>query len=143
MRKEIIFIFLVLNVASLIAQDKGKIIVEISGFRNNCGLAKVAIFNSAKGFPDCPDNALLKSKLKIINKTVTIEFSDLPFGFYAIGIIHDENMNDIMDSNWNGIPKEGYAVSKNVTGYFGPPIYDDAKIELKNQIQSIKIIMIY
>lgn len=143
MGKLIIFILYMLNVAALIAQDKGKIIVEISGFRNNCGIAKVAIFNSANGFPDCPDKALIIKRLKIFNKTVSVEYTDLLYGNFAIGVIHDENMNDIMDTNWIGIPKEGYAVSNNAKGNFGPPSYDDAKIELQKQIQTIQIKMLY
>ncbi len=40
-----------------------------------------------------------------------------------------------MDRNFLGIPKEGYAFSNNVFGTFGPPKFEKAKFEVKEDIQ--------
>ncbi|MBD3223321.1 MAG: DUF2141 domain-containing protein, partial [Caldithrix sp.] len=73
------------------------------------------------------------------NDSVTIRFKDIAYGSYAVSLIHDENENMELDSNWLGIPKEGIAFSNNVKGRFGPPSFNEAKFELnsKSVIQTV------
>ena len=40
---------------------------------------------------------------------------ELPPGTYAIGIFHDVNLNNKMDNNFFGIPKEQYGFSNNAS----------------------------
>ena len=53
----------------------------------------------------------------------------------------NENGNNKMDSNFLGIPKEDYACSNNAKGFMGPPKWEDAKFEVKNETinQTIKL----
>ena len=55
----------------------------------------------------------------------------LPPGTYALALIHDENGNGKVDTNWIGMPKEGVGASNNATGTLGPPSWRDAKFELQ------------
>ena len=55
-------------------------------------------------------------------------------GEYTIKIYHDENGNGIHDKNILGIPKEDYAFSNNAVASIGPPDYEKAKFELKNNL---------
>ena len=64
-------------------------------------------------------------KGKIVNNKCTIVIDSLKPGKYAFKYFHDENMNEELDTNWLGIPDEGYGFSKNVTGTFGPPDFED------------------
>ncbi len=57
-------------------------------------------------------------------------------GTYAIIALHDENENQQMDYEANGMPKESYGMSNNPMG-FGPPQYATAKFNFKNE--SIKM----
>ena len=41
-------------------------------------------------------------------------------------MIHDENDNHKLDTNWIGIPTEGYGTSRDAVGKFGPPSFKDA-----------------
>ncbi|MBK7290922.1 MAG: DUF2141 domain-containing protein [Chitinophagaceae bacterium] len=41
----------------------------------------------------------------------------------SIAILHDENDDGKMNSNFLGLPKEGYGFSNNVMGNFGPPLF--------------------
>ena len=41
-------------------------------------------------------------------------FDNLPPGTYAVGAYHDENNNDHMDTDFLGLPSEGYALSNGV-----------------------------
>ncbi len=54
------------------------------------------------------------------------DFTGLPTGNYAIAILHDENDDMKMNTNFLGLPKEGYGFSNNVMGAFGPPGYNKA-----------------
>lgn len=53
---------------------------------------------------------------------------DLPIGTYAIGVFHDVNGNNSLDTNFLGIPKEQYGFGNDATGSFGPPSFNDAAI---------------
>ena len=55
---------------------------------------------------------------------------DLPTGTYAIGVFHDVNGNNSLDTNFLGIPKEQYGFGNDATGSFGPPSFDEAAIKV-------------
>lgn len=65
---------------------------------------------------------------------------ELPPGTYAIGIFHDVNLNNKMDNNLFGIPKEQYGFSNNARAFLGPPAFEAAAFELKGETtQSIDL----
>ena len=81
----------------------------------------------------------------IQNATVEIKdgkaiatFKDVKSGTYAIMVLHDENENNQMDFNDNGMPKESYGMSNNSMS-FGPPQFADAKFEVGKDNMDIKI----
>lgn len=67
---------------------------------------------------------------KIANKKCNIIVSDLKDGKYAIRYFHDENSNDELDTNWIGIPKEGYGFSNDAYGNFGPKDFTEWLFEV-------------
>ena len=111
-------------------ESKGTITVVIKNFRNDRGEIRVAIFNSKEGFPGNSKLSYKKVTATIKNRKAEVIFTDIPFGVYAIGVFHDENMNGEMDSNLLKIPKEGYGASNDARERFGPPKFEDAKFEL-------------
>lgn len=65
---------------------------------------------------------------------------ELPPGTYAIGIFHDINLNNKMDSNFLGIPVEQFGFSNNARALFGRPDFEDAAFVLKGSAsQSINL----
>ena len=56
---------------------------------------------------------------------------ELPAGQYAVGIFHDVNLNNKIDNNFLGLPKEQYGFSNNARALFGPPSFEEAAFELK------------
>ncbi len=63
---------------------------------------------------------------------LSITFDNLPAGQYAITVLHDENDNGKLDSNFLGIPKEGVGFSNNASATFGPPSWEKAKFKLED-----------
>ena len=140
----ILYIFLAST--ELLAQEtnfKGSIIVKITNFRSNQGVVKIALFNSKDGFPGKREKALKTANSKITNKQAEIKFDNLNYGIYAIGVFHDENLNDKFDSNWLRIPKEGYGASNDAKGKFGPASFKDASFELMSDTIKIRIKLNY
>jgi uncharacterized protein (DUF2141 family) len=65
-------------------------------------------------------------------------FKDIPQGEYAIICFHDENNNDRMDFEENGMPKESYGTSNNAMN-FGPPQFENAKFKVTENNLSLEI----
>ena len=115
--------------------------VDITDLRNNKGQVLISLYKDGKGYPDEPGQAFRVSQLSIINHSATVSFTGLPSGNYAIAILHDENGDRKMNTNFLGLPKEGYGFSNNVMGIFGPPSYTRALFYYsadERKIQSIR-----
>ena len=61
---------------------------------------------------------------------IIILLDSLPAGQYAFAVFHDENDNATIDTNFLGIPQEGFAFSNNALGSFGPPTWAQAQFDL-------------
>ena len=57
------------------------------------------------------------------------DFEGIPAGTYALVVLHDENMNGKVDTNWIGIPKEGYGFSNDAKASFSAPSFKDASFQ--------------
>jgi len=118
--------------------------VRIVNARNANGVVRIALFQSAEGFPGDASKALRTQPAKIDPQTLTAQvvFSELPQGTYAVIIFHDENGNGKLDKNLVGIPKEGYGASNNPAKKMRPPAFDEAKFSLTSD-QSVEVKLIY
>ncbi len=133
MRESIISIIVAvfaIFVSTAFAQD-GKITVEILGIKEIKGRISMALYNKSEDFPET-DKSYKGVFVKVTKETVKYTFSNIPNGYYAIAVYHDSNSNNKLDKNFLGIPKEGYAFSKNVFGIIGPPSFYKAKFKLSD-----------
>lgn len=112
---------------AMISAQEFKLEIEVNGFKNNNGKAKINLYNTQESFMKKGIKSV-KTVLKN-NKTYAV-FTDLPKGIYAVSMFHDENANGEIDTNFIGIPTEGYGTSNDAKGFMGPPKYEDAKFEL-------------
>ncbi len=111
-----------------ISQKKGNLVIEITGFENSEGIAKVALANSKENYEG--DTPFKGFNFKIINNKVAETITGLPYGEYAIKVYHDENENNEMDKRMFGIPIERYGFSNDAKGSFGPPEFEKASFKL-------------
>jgi len=129
---------------SLHAEPKGvKVVAQMSDFKSDKGQVLMALFKSADDFPTKMERATLRGKATIKGKKATYVFKDVPPGVWAVAAVHDENKNGKMDTNFLGIPKEGWGTSRNARSRIGPPSFDDAKFTVKQGDRSFKIKMTY
>ena len=105
------------------------ITVKINNTHNNnghmlIGLHTADTFMKTKGIQN--------SKAEIKDGKVKVTFKDVVPGEYAVMVLHDENDNNRMDFESNGMPKESYGMSNNPM-LFGPPTFSDATFKVTNE----------
>ncbi len=103
--------------------------VNVGTFRNTKGWLGCRLYSSATGFPKEPTSR--EQRVAITAGIVRCTFTNVPAGTYAVAVMHDENGNGKLDSNFLGIPTEGYGVSNNHTHAMSAPTWDESKFELK------------
>lgn len=104
--------------------------VNISDFETNEGKVYVALYNSEETFLKEYTVGLIG---EITNLKSTVTFEGIENGIYAISVFQDKNSNGVLDTNFMGIPSEPTGTSNNAKGYFGPPKFEDAKFEVKEE----------
>ena len=129
----------------MLAQDSpaGSIEIRITGLRNASGNVSVNIFNKPDGFPEDPMKSFIWKTVKIVPDTVVISFENLPYGNYAISVLHDENSNGYMEKNFFGKPLEGFAFSNNYAPRLKSPSFGNAMFVLDRSRMTEKLKMIY
>ena len=119
------------------------ITVRITGFRNERGIARVTLFRDSKGFPDNDALAFQSRSAVITNGQSVVDFEGAPSGDYAIGVLHDENENGRMDTNWLGLPLEGYGASNNPRNRISAPSFKSALFRVTPPSLTLSITLNY
>jgi uncharacterized protein (DUF2141 family) len=119
---------------------QGTLTVEVSNIKEAKGNVNVGLFTNEDDFlKKSAVGKIVKADREIIN----VVFENLPIGNYAVSVIHDENANGELDSNFMGIPKEGFGFGNDAMGMFGPPSFEKALINWEGKDKSITINLKY
>ena len=108
---------LLLAPAALISAQSN-LTVEITDLESNKGAVIIDLL-------DVNEKTVRDSTCQISDLKCTVVFKDLENAQYAIRYIHDEDSNDEMDTNFLGIPKEGFGFSNDAMGKFGPKDFSE------------------
>jgi uncharacterized protein (DUF2141 family) len=128
---------LVVAIASSSHASAVELTVDVSDLRTTQGALMVAVIDSAAGWDDS-SKAVARRKLSPEQTTVELTFPDLKPGQYAVQVMHDENGNGKLDTNFLGLPVEGYGFSNNPQ-VMRRPHFDEARFELGSENSSIQI----
>ena len=126
-----------------IKEGTGSIHILVEGVDEIEGQIGILLFDNKEGFPTERSKAFKEVLIPLEEKRLEFSFHDLPYGNYAIAIMHDDNMNDVLDSNIFGIPKEGVGTSNNVKTFMRAPRFDEAMIVLDQPSMNTTIIINY
>lgn len=118
-----------------ISQETADLTVVAEGIRSNEGVIYMEL-------SDETGQAWSSVKVVIKEKQAQWTFTEIPRGKWAVRLFHDENSNGKMDTNFLGIPREGYGFSNNVRGRFGPPPLEQRLFEFQSD-STISINLIY
>jgi uncharacterized protein (DUF2141 family) len=101
--------------------------IEIHGLNNNNGHVLLELSNAKE--------AVVAGRTRnISNNRCIIVIDSLKPGMYSFKFFHDENKNEKLDTNWLGIPKEGFGFSNNPSMNFGPPSFEKTIFELNESV---------
>jgi uncharacterized protein (DUF2141 family) len=118
--------------------ERGSLSVVVVGLENDKGQVVIALLDSAEAY-DEEKLAFREAMPKIEGGKVSVTFDDIPYGTYALKVIHDENGNGKLDTNFMGIPKEHFGFSNNAMGSFGPPDFEQAKFAFEAPHMTMEI----
>lgn len=139
----LVLLFSCCSLAQNHSLQEGSIQIEIAGLRNDKGQVLCALFSSPSDFPKKMDKAIAHTTSVIANGRAACEFSAVASGTYAVSVIHDENSNGKLDTNFLGIPREGVGASNDAKGHFGPPKFDAAAFNFSGARLVLKITITY
>lgn len=123
-------LLMLLSLCLTILSAQSMITVKITDLRNNEGVISLELLDENK-------EIVKKVTNEIVDKKCIIVLDSLQNARYAIRFIHDENLNGEMDTNWLGIPKEGYGFSNDAYGFFGPKDFEEWLFELDGDLQMV------
>ncbi|MCS6903961.1 MAG: DUF2141 domain-containing protein [Bacteroidia bacterium] len=146
-----LFIFLV-PVRTFEQVNNTTLVITFKNIRSNIGKIQCAIYNQPAGWPDDGKKALQyflinleKNSIAIDSQTLiyTISFP-LKSGKYAIACFHDENKNNRLDTNFLGLPKEGYGFSNCSSSALHIPSFEECSFKIEEgKKQTITIALKY
>ena len=111
--------------------------ITVTNIKNTNGVVRIGIINKEKDFPY---DASIGKKVSISGDSVSVKFTGLAPGEYAVAVHHDENCNDKLDKNVLGAPLEGYCFSNNVKALVVPPKFKYVKFTLDTSFsQTLKM----
>jgi uncharacterized protein (DUF2141 family) len=113
--------------------------VEISGLRNDKGQMLCALFSSAVAYPKKADKAAARLTARIVQRKAVCDFTGVAPGTYAVSVVHDENANGKLDTNFIGMPREGVGASNDAKGHMGPPEFSAAAFQYAGGRLDLKI----
>lgn len=109
--------------------------VDIEGLRNEKGNVGCALFNAGEGFPGPSPIVNGARELPAAQRPMHCEWSGLPAGEYAVTVQHDEDGDGQLDTNFVGVPTEGYGATNNVYPGTRAPTFDESKVALGDSEQ--------
>jgi len=102
-----------------------RIVVTIDGLHSAQGNVFIGLYADPGKFLN-DDQCDAMYKVRASAAPITVAFNNLPPGTYAVGAFHDENGNDHLDTNFLGLPVEGYALSNGVRAVISKPTFQQA-----------------
>ena len=107
---------------------------DLSNIKNENGYIRYLLFNKAEGYPDDEKMSIGQGSLKVVDAQKGIILKNIEGGQYSFTLIHDENNNNVLDTNILGIPKEGFGFSNNPKIFFGAPSFSKCSFEVKGDM---------
>ena len=107
--------------------------IDVQGVESSDGVIQVAVYTHKAAFLRT-EGVYRTDSIPAKKGTTRIMLRDLPAGEYALAIFHDRNANRHLDTNWMGIPKEPLGFSKSRMKTFGPPSFEECRVQLSSDM---------
>jgi uncharacterized protein (DUF2141 family) len=111
-------------------EGQGRVEITMTGFESEEGQALVAFFLTDSGWPDPDESTFATVTVPIRDGRAFAVVEDAPAGPFAVSVFHDTDGDRELDSGALGIPSEAYGFSADARSAFGPPKFEEARLEL-------------
>ncbi|WP_191755862.1 DUF2141 domain-containing protein [Komarekiella delphini-convector] len=126
------------------AEQTATLTIAVNGIRHQKGEICFRVFANEEGFPLSDTSEVQSGCAKITGNSVKKVFSGLKPGAYAVAVVDDQNGDRKLNTDFFGIPKEGFGISKNPTVSIqtGTPKFRDASVAVSKNT-TLNIVMKY
>ncbi|MCG3203591.1 MAG: hypothetical protein KCHDKBKB_00261 [Elusimicrobia bacterium] len=121
--------------------EKENLTLIVEGLIPNTGVLRVALFQSADGYPGNTKKAFSICRATVTATSETITFENIPLGPYAISVYQDLNNDHRLNKSLIGIPKEPVGFSNDPSMRRGQPPFEDTVFLFNNRMKKIVIHM--
>jgi uncharacterized protein (DUF2141 family) len=140
--KKLLSTFFLLTSFWVFGIEKPIVTIKITNIKQAKGNMRVAFYKKGSGFPK--EGSITYAREVKVSQVgdLTLSFTDIPFGEYAIAVFQDKNQNQKIDKNLIGYPTEPFGFSKNFKPKFSEPEFSDCKVLISstNNAFTIKLI---
>jgi uncharacterized protein (DUF2141 family) len=92
------------------------------------GVMHVGVHSTpGRGFPG--PSPTMNQDIPVGGTDLQVAFNVAP-GVYAVAVHHDANANGKVETNFLGIPKEGYAISNDPRPRFRAPTFEESRVTI-------------
>lgn len=99
--------------------------VRVESLSVASGHVMIALYDDADAYQTGDERALRRERLPVDDSLEVVwDVEGLAPGDYGVALFHDIDDDEVLDTNFVGMPKEPYGFSNNARGTFGPPSYD-------------------
>ena len=121
----------------------GEVVITVTDLRSTEGVVRACMTTQEKIFPKCRKDPASHRTVVQAGESVTIRFTDVEPGDYAIALLHDENNDGKANRALGMMPKEGYGFSRDAEVKMAPPKFKDAVFKHSGEDQTLTIKMRY
>lgn len=121
----------------------GEVTITVTDLRSSEGVVRACMTTREDVFPRCIKDPASHRTVVPAGEKVTIRFTGVKPGSYAIALLHDENDNGKADRALGMMPKEGYGFSRDAKVRMAPPKFEDAVFDHDGTAQKLAITMRY
>ena len=130
--------------AAPVPSETVDVTITVTNLRSAQGTVRACMTHAEKSFPQCRGVPSARSaKIAAREGTVTVKFTGVEPGHYAIALLHDENDNGKADRALGMMPKEGFGFSRDAPVRMGPPRFADAAFDVAHGDRAMTIKMRY
>ncbi|HWA22032.1 MAG TPA: DUF2141 domain-containing protein [Caulobacterales bacterium] len=132
-------VWLAAAACSASAAQAATVTVQIGEVASAKGRVLVALCDEATFLKRCAHVAAVPAK----RGAVSVSFTDIPPGRYAVMTYHDENGDKRLNRSLIGVPTEGVGFSGHAKGIMGPPKFADAAVMVTKANATLAVDLLY
>jgi len=133
--KNILNLLAITLMAQMAIAQNADLTLKVRNIEEVKGQMCIAIYGSEEDYKDS-ENQVWSDCIPVSSSLFEFIIEGLPKGMYMISIFHDVDSNEELNSNWIGMPKEPFGFSNDAKGKMGPPKFEDASFEIKEDMET-------